>query len=112
MVSSSRIVIHRHRTWWRHIARSYRILLNDRLVARVRNGRAVETDVTPGLHRVQARIDWSGSPVVQVEAKPGAEVHLDLRPAGTLLGVYSRLFTGTKWLALRVQTSTPDHDEH
>jgi hypothetical protein len=112
MVSSSRIVILRHRAWWRDLARSCRIQVNDQLVARVRNGRTVELDVTPGLHQVQARIDWSGSPVVQVEAKSGAEVHLDLRPAGTLLGVYWRLFTRTKWLALRVQTSSPDHDQH
>ena len=112
MVSSSRIVIHRHRAWWRDIIRSYRILLDDQLVARVRNGRTVELDVPPGHHRVQARIDWSGSPVIQVEAKSGAEVHLDVRPAGTPLGIYWRLFTPTSWLALRIQASTSDHGQH
>jgi hypothetical protein len=102
MITSATVVVHRHRAWWRDIARSYRILLDDQFVGTVRNGKAATFAVTPGHHRVQARIDWTGSPVVEIEPTADVEIHLDLRPAGTVFGVYWRVFTRTKWLSLRI----------
>jgi hypothetical protein len=105
MIPFSRIVIHRHLAAWQDTLRSYRILVDGHPVARVTNGQTVAVDVVPGVHHVQARINWSGSPIIRVEAPTGSEIHLDLRPAGTPLDSCWRMFTRDKWLVLRVHES-------
>lgn len=43
---------------------------------------SVTVDVEPGHHTVRARIDWTGSPALDVEVLVGDEVHVDVLPGG------------------------------
>ena len=49
--------------------RSYKILLNDREVGRVKNGKVFEFDVQPGAHCLQLQIDWCFSNPVKFECQ-------------------------------------------
>ena len=68
MIPVSRIVIHRHLAAGQDTLRSYRILVDGHSVAKVTNGQTIAVDVAAGVHHLQARINWSGSPITQVEA--------------------------------------------
>jgi hypothetical protein len=46
------------RTWKRDALRTYRILVDDREVTRLKTGQAHVGAVEPGSHRVEARVGW------------------------------------------------------
>jgi len=46
------------RRWRRDASRTYRILVDDREVTRLRTGQAFVGAVEPGSHRVEARVGW------------------------------------------------------
>jgi hypothetical protein len=48
--------------------RSYKILINDREVGRIKNGKVFELHLPPGTHRLQLNIDWCFSNPVQFES--------------------------------------------
>jgi len=106
MDSSSRIIIHRHyhHSARRDAAKTYKIMLDGRVVAEIGERGDVEVPTAPGLHRVRIRLNWSGSPVVKCQTEPGADVHLEVRPAGTypFPRTYWRMITRTRWLELGV----------
>jgi hypothetical protein len=47
--------------------RSYKILLDDKEVGRIKNGKVFEVHVSPGTHRLQLKIDWCASNPVEFE---------------------------------------------
>jgi hypothetical protein len=49
--------------------RNFRIFIDDREVGKVGNGEAKTFNVTPGRHRVMAKIDWCGSEEVEVDVQ-------------------------------------------
>ncbi len=48
--------------------RSYKILLDGRLVAELRGGQEAEIDVSPGIHELQASIDWCRTDPLRFES--------------------------------------------
>lgn len=51
------------------LLRSYKILLDDKEVGRIKNGKVFEVRVPPGTHRLQLKIDWCFSNPVEFECK-------------------------------------------
>ena len=66
------------------VARSYRVVLDGREIARLRNGEQKTFLVEPGAHVVQLRIDWTGSPPLMVQVPPSATVTVAAEPRGNL----------------------------
>lgn len=60
--------------------RRYNVKIDGELVGKVGRGGHFAVEVTPGSHHVQARIDWTGSPHVDVNVADGTDVHLTVRP--------------------------------
>lgn len=86
-----RLVIDRPRGVWRDISRRYKIVVDDEEVGTVARGSQLVVGLQPGSHRVQARLDWTGSPVVDVTIRSGDDCHLTVSPAGNALQAYQGL---------------------
>ena len=97
---AGRILIDRPRGVWRDIARDYKITVDGDLVGRIGRGSQLAVDVAAGPHRVQARIDWTGSPVVDVDVTDGSDVYVTVEPAGNTLQLY-QVLTKSGYLKLR-----------
>ncbi len=76
--------------------RAYRVMVDDVELGRVRKNQSVRLAVAPGLHRVELRIDWTGSKPVNVHVEQGQELTLLATRPG-------RTFTRDGYLALEVQ---------
>ncbi len=94
--TGSRIVISRPRGAWQDVVRSYRIYVDDELVGKLKAGQSLVADVKPGRHRVVARIDWSGSPTLNVEAPRDGDVNVRVEPNSMTQG----FFSSDKWLKI------------
>jgi hypothetical protein len=97
---SGQLVIERPTPAYRDLFRAYVIEVDGQRRGRVRLGRKLSIAVPPGRHRVQARIDWSGSVAVEVDVATGVEVRLIVEPAGTPLNFW-QAFTRSGYLRLR-----------
>lgn len=93
------IVVSRPGNWHRDALRAYLIRVDGFAAGKVRKGRQITINVTPGLHRVRALIDWSGSPELEVHVDAGATAHLIVEPAGSPFELWQALGT-TRWLQL------------
>ena len=85
----------------RDLMRAYRIVVDGTEVGRVRRGETLDVAVTPGRHVVAARIDWTGSPDVEVTVAPGGTTRLVCEAEGALWRAAYQAFTRQGWLTLR-----------
>ncbi len=56
--------------------RRYRILVDEQMVAKISNGETLDLRLEPGSHRLELRVDWTGSAPPQIEAEPGEELEV------------------------------------
>jgi len=105
---AGRILIVRPRGIWRDIARQYNIKVDGELVGKISRGSQLVVNVPAGSHRVQARIDWTGSPAIDVEVLEGSEVKVTVEPAGNSLQLY-QVFTRSRYLKLRFEPAIGAH---
>ncbi len=56
------ILITRESRLWINRFRSYKILIDNKVVGTLTDGESKEFSVTPGEHSIQAKIDWGTSP--------------------------------------------------
>ena len=68
--------------WRRDIFRRYKILIDEVEVASLKEGESHSAEVEPGDHRIQAKIDWTATPEVEVSVAAGEIVHFVVRPGG------------------------------
>jgi hypothetical protein len=61
---------------------AYKIIVDGEEKGRVTAGQELALALTPGTHRIRARIDWTGSPEISVHLGPGATVKLTVTPRG------------------------------
>jgi hypothetical protein len=76
------IEVHRSEDDQRDRGRSYRIEIDGERVGKLRRGETARYRVAPGSHTVRARIDWTGSPAIEVDASPDAPARVVVGPAG------------------------------
>ena len=67
----------------RHVdrARRYAVIVDDEVVGRIRRGESFDHRVSPGRHEVRLKIDWSGSPTVEVDIPEGGVERFRCAPA-------------------------------
>jgi hypothetical protein len=85
---AGRIVVDRPQRGSRDMLRRYNIKLDGKRVGKISRGDQLAIEVAPGHHRVQARIDWAGSPLIDVNVIDDTDVHLTVRPAGNPFQIY------------------------
>ena len=72
--------------WGRDGLRAYRVVVDGRPVARLRQGRTCTVAVDPGRHRLYVRLDWwLRCPEVEVDLASGASIGFLCQPRGGVL---------------------------
>jgi hypothetical protein len=96
------LIVRRRAAVWQDRLRDYIVLVDGSERARVGNGSEVRVHVEPGRHRVQLKIDWCGSPAVDVDVPEGGAQVLDCGPnANPLTGIFFIIFRAGHYLNLR-----------
>jgi hypothetical protein len=78
MSDDALLIVHRD-GGWNDVLRAYRIVVDGREVGGVRRKGEIRVPLEPGVHTVEAKVDWCGSPPVTVAAGPGEQVELLVR---------------------------------
>jgi hypothetical protein len=97
---AGQILVERPKGGSRDLLRRYNVKIDGELVGKIRRGGRLAFAVSPGHHHVQARIDWTGSPQVEVNVIDGTDVHLTVRPSGNAFQWYQ---AGTKHGYLKLE---------
>jgi hypothetical protein len=83
-------------------ARRFSVLIDGVERARLAGGEEIEVEVSPGKHSIQARIDWTGSEVLEVVVAEGVTASFAIEPAAdTRFGQLARTIGRTSFLKLR-----------
>jgi hypothetical protein len=99
----------RRTTYWVGILRAFRIYIDGHYVGTVDDGATAEFPVEPGLHEVFLRVDWCGSPRVQVRCAPGGVARLICRGrANPFVALYTGFFDWDQFIRL---FAVPDPSE-
>ena len=102
-MSDGRITIDRASRGWFGSARSYRVLVDDRGVARVKYGEAVTVVATPGRHELQLSLDWARSPKLQLDVAESHELRVRCGPYGNpLVSLFRLIFTPRRAIVLEI----------
>ena len=102
-MSDGRITIARAARGWWGAARSWRVLIDDRRVARVRYGQTVTVVATPGRHELQLALDWARSPKLQLDLAEGHELHVRCGPHGNpLVSLFRWIFAPRRAIVLEI----------
>ena len=102
-MSGGRITIERTARGWLGSARSYRVLVDDRRVARVRYGQTVTVIATPGRHQLQLAVDWARSPKLELDLVDGHQLHVRCGPYGNpLVSLFRWIFTPRRAIVLEI----------
>ncbi|SDO22397.1 hypothetical protein [Geodermatophilus sp. DSM 45219] len=96
---SGALVVSRPAGWYQDRLRRYEVLVDGRVAGRLRRGEDLRLDVPAGRHSVQARIDWTGSPPVEVDVPPAGSVTVTVTPDDPVRG----LFSSDRYLRVRVR---------
>lgn len=104
---TSHLVITRPGHYYRDAVRSYLLEVDGEDAGSIKAGETVILEVPAGSHKVRASIDWTGSPAVIVDARPGAQIRLLVGPAGSALSALLQIFKPMSYLKLSVQEETP-----
>jgi len=86
------IVVSRPAGGYRDLLRRYRIEVDGVEQGTVKRGEQLTTSAACGARRVRARIDWTGSPDVEVQVPPEATVTLVVTNRGNAFGRRSYLY--------------------
>lgn len=57
--------------------RAYRVFVDDREVATVKNGSTTTVDISAGKHQLFVKVDWVRSAPLELVVQPGDNVHVD-----------------------------------
>jgi hypothetical protein len=95
------LIVRRRAAWWQDRMRDYIVLVDGSECGRVGNDDEVRVHVAPGRHRVQLKIDWCGSPAVDVDVAEGGAQVLDCGPNATpFTAFFYVLFRAGRYLTL------------
>ena len=82
------------------LMRSYAVVLDGHEVAKLRRGESWEFRIRPGIHRLQMRIDWSGSPELEFTVAADHVAAFTCAPATRTSSPGSNLFRRMPWIEL------------
>ena len=89
----AKIVITRPKEWVNRM-RKYQLVLDGNKTGKIKNDEIVELDVTAGRHTIEAKVDWAGSSIYELEITEGETKYLTvstfkhanwLMPTGSIL---------------------------
>ena len=105
MTSLGEIVLRRESAARQDRLRPYRVIVDQKEVAKVGNGAEARIPIPPGEHVVQMQIDWCYSNALNVVVEAGQAQRLVCGPNATpLLGLLYITFLRRKYLWLRLDT--------
>jgi len=82
-------------------ARAYKVLVDGEKRGAVKQGEGVEIEVDPGPHRVQMKVDWAGSPTLEVNLAEGERAEFVCAPnASPLTAVFYAFFRRSDYIRL------------
>jgi hypothetical protein len=81
--------------------RTYRVVLDGRLVGRIASREIFEIDTEPGRHVLELRIDWTGSRAIAFDLAATEVAEFECYPSGNLLTRIPRLFGRHGWIVLK-----------
>jgi hypothetical protein len=97
------VEFHRPRAKWRDRVRSYKLIVDEREVGKIRAGQTVRIEVSPGTHTVQARISWTGSQKIEFAVENGTHGRVRVEPAGDTFHALEQSITREGYLRLTVE---------
>jgi hypothetical protein len=90
--------------------RRYRIEVDGKPAGRLRPRGQLTVEVSPGAHRIQARIDWSGSPALGVHVSAGQTLSVYVGPPPGVSSPLRRALSSDAYLVLIPQRGSQDCD--
>lgn len=94
------LVVTRPPGGYRDAVRSYAVLVDGEQVAKLASGQEVTVDLAAGRHMVQAQINWTGSPEVELTLSAGERVAFVVDAAGGPFRL-DQLFGKDRYLTLK-----------
>jgi hypothetical protein len=77
------IVLRRERGSYRDFMRSYQVIVDGEMAAKIKRGQTLTLPIPAGRHEIFIRIDWCRSPVLEVDAGSGQVIEMSCEPAGS-----------------------------
>ena len=101
------IIVRRLSSGWRDRLRRYKVLVDDRVVGRLRRGEVGRYEVSPGPHVLAVAIDWKRSRSFDVSGDGNGEIAFRCGPQGPPLLALVDLFKrgDDTWLFLEPDTA-------
>jgi hypothetical protein len=94
MATGGKLVVQRKAGGYRDRARSYLVAVDDIEIGSVDPGQTLERELPAGPHRVEARIDWTGSRPVEVSIEAGQVLRMNVEPSG--ISAFATFFKRSK----------------
>lgn len=81
------------------VLRHYRIIIDQQTVGRIGPGQDLTFPVAPGGHSLRLKVDWAGSPTIEVDLMPGETASFECAGTNLFRKIVANLFL---WLSLIV----------
>lgn len=108
MVGTGTLRLRRDQQPWTDKLQRYKVVLDGEQSGKIAAGQTVEIPVMAGTHRLQLRIDWTGSPTVAFTVTDGQVAEFTCRPRRhallSLLAIVESLFSRERWVLLERRT--------
>ncbi len=99
--ASSTFTVSRRSGAYRDRVRAYKVLLDGQEIAKIKAGERHTQPIGSGAHRLNMKIDCTGSQVEEFTVEPGATAEFHCEPNGFFLNGFWQIFTGSKWIKLQ-----------
>jgi hypothetical protein len=77
------IILRCERAGYRDRLRSYQVMIDDNMVAKIKRGQTLTLPIPAGQHQIFLSLDWCRSPSVELDAQPGQVIGMSCEPAGS-----------------------------
>jgi hypothetical protein len=97
--SSGEIVLHRSKSY-RDRFRKYEVLVDGKQIGHISAGEVKIFAVPPGEHELELKIDWKGSPVLNLKIAPGDRLHFACGGKGASSALFDLFRRSDAWVRL------------
>jgi len=100
-VADATLRLRREVSPWRDKLRSYKILLDGKVIGTIANGATHDFTIVAGEHVVRLKIDWAGSPKMSFTVAAGEIAEFVCRAGGgAALGLLQSILTPGRYIQL------------